>query len=250
MNIKELNATIENDRSNSLLPWLVIASGGTTGTGSIDPLKEIANICKKYNCWFHIDAAYGGMFALLPTLQQQLPLALADSFVIDPHKAMFLPYGCGAVFVADGELLRESLSDGGAILAGIESFDHRSANDYSLELTRPSRGAQIWTVLRAHGQDCIAAALEEKLLLASYFHHLLDESNLFEVFPAQDLTVVVFRLSGNNERTEKLLKNLTKQGHYLLSSTILNEKLYIRCCILNFRTHLVDVESLYAELIK
>ncbi len=250
MDIKNLNANIENDRNNSLIPWLVIASGGTTGTGSIDPLEEIANICKKYNCWFHVDAAYGGMFALLPTLQQQLPLALADSFVIDPHKAMFLPYGCGAVFVADGELLRESLTDGGAILAGIESREYRSANDYSLELTRPSRGAQIWTVLRAHGQDCIAAGLEEKLLLASYFHHLLDESNLFEVFPAQDLTVVTFRLPGDNEHTEKLLATLTEQGRYLLSSTKLNEKFYIRCCILNFRTHLAEIDGLCAELIK
>ena len=251
MDTQALSAMVEADKNLSLRPWVVIASAGTTNTGAIDPLERIAGLCESNGIWLHVDAAYGGMFMLVPELiPTLLSISRANSIVVDPHKGMFLPYGCGAVLVANGEHLRSALAAGATYLAGLESQAHRSPNDYSIELTRPSRGAQIWTVLKAYGEETIAGALEEKLLLARLMQSYLHESGRFEVVKEQDLSIVTFRVPSGDLATNQLLADLSRNGRYLLSSTVLNGQVFLRCCVLCFRTHKEDIDGLFAELMR
>lgn len=252
MDISALRASIASDLAGSLIPWMVVATAGTTNTGAIDPLDAIADVCANEGLWFHVDAAYGGLFRLVGMMESKLAgLSRVDSLVVDPHKAMFLPYGCGVVLVADGEHLRRSLAGEGDVsyLSDVSMPGCRSANDYSVELTRPSRGAQVWAVLRAHGREAITQALEEKLLLTRWLRENLQKNKSFEVV-AGDLTVVAFRLREGDDATRRLLRQLTASGRYLLSSTVVEGKLFLRCCILCFRTHRRDVEGLAQALLE
>lgn len=252
MDVSALQESIASDLAHSLIPWMVVTTAGTTNTGAIDPLDAIADVCAQEGLWLHVDAAYGGLFRLVGSLEPRLAaLSRVDSLVVDPHKAMFLPYGCGVVLVADGERLRRSLAGefDAAYLADVSLPGCRSANDYSVELTRPGRGAQVWAVLRAHGREAITQALEEKLLLARWLSEQLTKQECFDVVRG-DLTVVTFRLRGEDEATRRLLSQLTASGRYLLSSTILEGKLFLRCCILCFRTHRRDVEGLLKDLLE
>ena len=111
MDINALEAALKADRAAGIKPWLVVASAGTVDTGSVDPLAEIAALCREYGAWLHVDGAYGGLFALCDEGRKRLAgLDLADSIALDPHKALFLPYGTGAVLVRRGQQLAESFS--------------------------------------------------------------------------------------------------------------------------------------------
>src|SRR6185295_2674599 len=109
MSAAALEEALEADVRNGIRPWLVVASGGTVDTGAIDPLPEIAELCRKYGAWFHADGAYGGLFALCDEGRALLRgIGQADSVALDPHKTLFLPYGTGAALVRDGELLQRA----------------------------------------------------------------------------------------------------------------------------------------------
>ncbi|MCB0430890.1 MAG: aminotransferase class V-fold PLP-dependent enzyme, partial [Flavobacteriales bacterium] len=191
----KLAEQIAKDKADGLKPWLVIASAGTTDTGAIDPLTEIAGIAKKENLWFHIDAAYGGFFALCDQGRELLKgMDLSDSIVVDPHKGMFLPYGLGAVLVKD----RKKLMASHYYIANYMQDAHRGADidspaDLSPELTKHFRGLRMWLPLQLLGVQPFRAAVEEKMLLARYFHNEISQWENMEVGPTPDLSVVVFR---------------------------------------------------------
>jgi glutamate/tyrosine decarboxylase-like PLP-dependent enzyme len=111
MSAEALERALEEDRRNGVGPWLVVASAGTVDTGAIDPLLDIADLCRRYGAWLHVDGAYGGLFALCEEGRALLQgIEQADSVALDPHKALFLPYGTGAVLVRDGKLLQDAFS--------------------------------------------------------------------------------------------------------------------------------------------
>ena len=111
MSVEALEQALEQDRRNGVRPWLVVASAGTVDTGAIDPLAEIAELCRRYGAWLHVDGAYGGLFALCDEGRERLRgIEQADSVALDPHKTLFLPYGTGAVVVRDGQLLLDAFS--------------------------------------------------------------------------------------------------------------------------------------------
>src|SRR5262249_29992914 len=111
MSVTDLERAIAADRHEGFAPWMVFASAGTVNTGAVDPLRAIAAVARAAGLWLHVDAAYGGFFALTRRARPLLEaMALADSVVLDPHKGLFLPYGCGAVLVREGERLREEFA--------------------------------------------------------------------------------------------------------------------------------------------
>jgi glutamate/tyrosine decarboxylase-like PLP-dependent enzyme len=147
MDSEALQGMIDDDRARNLKPWAIVASAGTTDTGAVDPIREIAAIASKNKLWFHLDAAYGGFFLLCAEGREPLDgLDLADSVVMDPHKGLGIPYGTGAVLVREGHLLAESnryyadyMQD--AKRPGRDADGEFSPADYSLELTRPFESA-------------------------------------------------------------------------------------------------------------
>lgn len=245
MNTDALQQQIEIDLQDGLNPFLIIATAGTTDTGAIDPLERISELSSKYDTWFHIDAAYGGFFLLVDEIKERFKgIEKSDSVVMDPHKTLFIPYGSGVVLVRHRDRLLNSFSEKAAYMK--DSYNHHEISPAQTgpELSRHVRGLRMWLPLHLHGIEPFRANLEEKLMLCRYFHHQIGEFG-FETGPEPELSITCFRYpeDENNEWTQKLLEALHKDGRYFFSSTIIDEKLWIRCAVVSFRTHLQEIES-------
>ena len=171
----QLEETIARDKELGLRPFLVVANGGSTNSGAVDPLREVSRIARKHDLWFHVDAAYGGFFVLTDRGSQALEgIELADSIVIDPHKGMFLPYGIGALIVRD---VRD-LSDAHRIDADYmpdyqDDHDKTDFHEISPELSRDFRGLRVWLPLKMHGVQAFRENLDEKLQLTDWIYQRL-----------------------------------------------------------------------------
>jgi glutamate/tyrosine decarboxylase-like PLP-dependent enzyme len=255
MSVAALEAALKQDRETGIRPWLVIASAGTVDTGAVDPLDEIADLCRDYGAWFHVDGAYGGLFALCAEGKAKLAgIERSDSVALDPHKALFLPYGTGAVLVRDGRHLLESFGASADYLAPLgESEVGPSPADLSPELTRHFRAMRLWLPLQLAGVAAFRAAQQEKLALAHYFHRRLAAIDGFDAGPPPDLSVVAFRYipeSGDPDCfNEALLRRLQQEGRVMLSGTRVDERFTLRCAILSFRTHLEHVDEALAAIV-
>ncbi|WP_419941480.1 pyridoxal phosphate-dependent decarboxylase family protein [Candidatus Palauibacter sp.] len=243
------------DRARGLRPWLVLGSAGTADTGAVDPLARIAEVCEREGLWFHVDAAYGGFFALVEACQPLLAgMERADSLVLDPHKGMFLPYGTGAVLIRDGEALQEAHAYYASYLQDmVESeWGGRSPAAVSPELTKHFRGLRVWLPLLLYGEAPFRACLEEKLELARYFHREVAALG-FEVGPEPQLTVVTYRWvpeSGDaNAFNQALVEETHRDGRVFLSSTTIDGTFVLRMAALAFRTHL-DTIDLALEVLR
>lgn len=240
---------VKADLRKGMKPFLLIGNAGTTNSGAVDPLPDLANIAKRYNLWFHVDAAYGGFFNLCKNGKKILKgLDLSDSLVLDPHKGLFLPYGSGCLLVREGELLRSAHMLTAEYLLDMTTPEKEvSAAEYSPELTRSYRGLRAWLPLKLFGVGAFRENLSEKLQLAQWMYkRFLDEPG-FECLAVPDLTVIAFRYRPRKGEAEdfnrKLLAYIVKSKKLFLSSTLLNGEFVIRVCILSFRTHQAEVEE-------
>ncbi len=243
---QDLSDKIIEDKKAGLMPFLLIASAGTTDTGAIDPLKELGEITQNHNIWYHIDAAYGGFFILSDICKKMFSgIEMADSLAVDPHKGLFLPFGLGAVIVKDREAVFHSHHYSASYMQDAKDSANIDPADVSPELTKHFRAFRLWLPLQLHGTEPFVACLEEKLLLTIYFRNRLQEIG-FEVGPKPDLTVSYFwwPLPGEDENAfnKKLLMELHREGDVFLSSTTLNGKFIIRMAVLSFRTKLSTID--------
>ena len=249
----ELKKLIVEDKAAGLNPFLVVASAGTTDVGAIDPLLEIGEIAKRNNLWYHIDAAYGGFFILTDEGREKLRgLELSDSLIIDPHKGLFLPYGLGVVLVKNAEDLKRSFSfNANYMQDAFTGPDELSPAELSPELTKHFRGLRLWLPLKLHGVAPFRACLEEKLLLAKYFHREVQKLGFVSDLEPE-LSVVTYRYvpkSGDpDEFNKQLLEAVVADGRIFISSTVLNGRYTLRFACLAFRTHLSTVDTLLQVL--
>jgi len=257
LDLEQLRMMLDEDREKGLCPMMVVATAGSTNTGTIDPLEEIADLTKEYAAWFHIDAAYGGFFAMTEKGKQQLAgIELADSITLDPHKGLFLPYGTGAFIVRDRHKLKQVFSHEADYIpekeSGSESWDF---SDISLELSRPFRGLGVWLPFKMHGADTFRAALDEKLDLARYFHQQLVNKNRWQIIASPELSLTVFRYNNNqlaqdrlNKINQDVMDVVNNKGRTVLSGTFVSGDFVIRNCILSFRTHEIHLDHLLEDL--
>jgi aromatic-L-amino-acid/L-tryptophan decarboxylase len=253
----DLRHAIEEDRRAGLRPFLVVATAGTTDAGAIDPLGDIAAIAVAQQLWLHVDAAYGGAFALVEELRPRFAgIERADSLVVDPHKGLFLPYGSGALLVREPRHLAASHGRPGNYMQDVvELEDLPSPADLSPELSRHFRGLRLWLPLVLFGLRPFRAALLEKHLLARLFRERASALG-YEVGPEPDLSVVLFRPRRQPEespeaheaRQKELLARILADGRVFLSSTRLDGEFWLRAAILSFRTHRPQVEHLLEVL--
>jgi glutamate/tyrosine decarboxylase-like PLP-dependent enzyme len=249
MSVAALKGQIAADRAAGLDPWIVCISAGTTNTGAVDPIEELLAVAREEGLWGHVDAAYGGFFLLTERGKELMRgISEADSIVLDPHKGLFLPYGCGAVLVKDAAKLRNAFASSADYLADVEGQGGLSASDYSPEGTRHFRGLRLWLSLTVSGLENYRAALEEKMLLAEYAFERLQTIEGIEVAPRPELSCVAFRAAAGDAATKDLLERIVKTRKAYASSTRIDERLYIRFCILNFRTHREHVDQALAEV--
>jgi aromatic-L-amino-acid decarboxylase len=259
-----LTAMVREDRAKGRLPFLVLASAGTTNTGAIDPLNELSDVCSNHDLWLHVDGAYGGAFVLSHEGKRRLAgIERADSIVFDPHKGMFLPYGTGCLLVREGRHLREAHRESAEYLEDFKHGDDQripSPTEYGPELSRDFRGLRIWLPLMLHGAKQFRDALSEKLVLAEMLwkgaRRLQEEGADLEVCGAPQLSTVTFRRppregetqEETDRRTTALLDHINESGQVFLSTTRLptpeGPRLTVRACILSFRTHAREIEAL------
>lgn len=248
MNPEALNKAIIADQKAGLHPWLVVASAGTTNTGAVDPLAHISEIAAAHGLWFHVDGAYGGLFALCPEGQAILKgIDQSDSITIDPHKTLFLPYGTGAVLVKDRQKHYAAFNAEADYIQNIlDSEDELSSADLSPELTKHFRGLRLWLPLKLFGVKPFRAAMSEKIQLARHFYEQLRSIEGFEVGPYPDLSVVTYRYLPKrgdiNEFNQRLLRAVQHDGQIFVSATRVNDQFVLRAAILAFRTHLDAID--------
>jgi glutamate/tyrosine decarboxylase-like PLP-dependent enzyme len=248
MDAAALAEAIHADRAAGLAPWLVVASAGTTNSGAVDPLAEIADIAAAEALWLHVDGAYGAYFNLCPEGRVRLaPMARADSVVMDPHKTLFLPYGSGALLVRERTQLLASHGAAADYMAAIlDAGDELSPADLSPELTRHFRGLRLWLPLQLAGVDAFRAALSEKIQLARAFHATMASEPGFEVGPFPDLSVVTYRAvpprGDADEFNLALTRAIQQDGRIFVSETRLDGRVVLRLAVVCFRSHEADVE--------
>lgn len=246
----QLEAFIKDDLANDLIPFFINGSLGTTNTGTIDPIADLAEIARKYKVWFHVDAAYGGFFKLLPALNSHfVGIEKADSIALDPHKSLFLPFGSGAVIIKDVESLYKAHRYTADYLQDIiNAGEEINPADVSPELTKHFRGLRMWLPLKLFGLRPFRAALEEKMMLARFFHQEIKKVPGFVAGPDPDLSVTIFRfvpVEGDAKALNmKLIKAIQDDGRIFLSSTKIQDVVWIRVAILVFRTHLSHIDQL------
>ncbi|HEX3235750.1 MAG TPA: aminotransferase class V-fold PLP-dependent enzyme [Gemmatimonadales bacterium] len=240
-----LERAIAEDRAQGLRPWLVIASAGTTDTGAVDPLEAIGMIAARERCWYHVDAAYGGFFLLTEHGRRMLRgIERSDSVVLDPHKSLFLPYGAGILLVRDAQQLAATHDYSGNYMQdALRESGEISPADVSPELTKHFRALRMWLPLILLGTSPFQAALDEKLLLARYFHREIEALG-FEVGPPPDLSIVTYRLAPAgadleraNQINQAIVDGVRRDGRVFLSSTMLDGRFTLRLAVLAFRTH-------------
>lgn len=250
--VAALATATQQDRIAGRTPRLVIASAGTTNTGAVDPLHEIADICAAENMWFHVDGAYGAPAAIAPAGRALLAgMERADSLVLDPHKWLFQPIDVGCVLVrhpgalpqtfsVSPEYLRDVVGDRGEV-------DFR---DRSLELTRRSRAAKLWLSFQSYGVERFRHAIEKSLRMAEYAEQALrSRPDLWDVITSAQLGVVTFALRGADEAEHnRRIQHLCRSGFAAISSTVLKGRMALRMCIINPLTTEQDIDETLRRL--
>jgi aromatic-L-amino-acid decarboxylase len=227
----------ERDRRDGLDPFLVVGSAGTTDTGTVDPLHDLANVSESEGLWLHVDAAYGGFFQLTERGRLALSgIVRADSISVDPHKGLSIPFGAGALLVREEGHLIDANQGRGAYLR--EEDHHAGLRDIAAlgpELTRPFRALQMWLPLHLHGVAPFRETLDIYLDLAEYAHDRLVGIEGLETPWRPDLSVVAFRFA-DDDQGRQALDDINRERVVHLSPTTISGRLVLRFAILNRRT--------------
>lgn len=252
MKMREFKEAVEEDKEKGLLPFVAIGTAGTTNTGSIDPLEEMAEICKTHGMWFHIDGAFGASVLLSPKYRHLLQgTALSDSISWDAHKWLFQTYGCAMVLVKDIRHLYHSFHVSPEYLQDVEGdLDHINPWDIGMELTRPARGLKLWLTLQVLGTDLIGSAIEQGFQSVLWAQEALEKLDHWEIVSKAQLSVINFRYKTDDLTEEELdilneqaAEKLLASGYAAIFTTILKGKKVLRICALHPETTRTDIQT-------
>lgn len=242
---------ISEDRVEGRRPAIVIATAGSTNTGAVDPLPELAELCRAEGLWFHVDGAYGAPAALCDKGRSVLAgIERADSLVLDPHKWLFQPYDIGSVLVRRPGALEAVFGMSPEYLIDVTAR-HAAVDlrDRSLELTRRSRAIKVWLTFRTYGTHRIRSAIERGIELAEHAEQILSSDERWEVVTPAQLGIVTFARTGfGQEDYRTAAARLTEDGLAAVTSTTLHGRSVLRLCTINPRTTETDIESTIERL--
>ncbi len=265
MDVKLLREAIETDLAAGLRPIAVVGTAGTTGTGSIDPLEEIADVCEAYDLWFHVDAAYGGAAALTDSMRHLFSgLERADSLGFDPHKWLYTPMPGACVIVRDPRILVDAFGlHASYVVQETEKTGWgRDMAFMSPDFSRHFAAFKIWVSLLAHGWDAYQRRIAHDVELTRYLQRLVESEPELEVVSPQRLSIVTFRyvpadLAGDpeaephlNELNEQIMFEIEFGGRVYPSNALVDGRFAIRSCIVNFRTEAEEMEALVDETLR
>jgi len=250
----DVAAAIDADLEAGRQPLLVAAVAGSTNTGAIDPLADLAEVAHARGAWLHVDAAYGGFAVLAERGRRDLAgIAEADSITLDPHKWLQMPFEAGCLMVRESRHLERAFAIVPDYLRD-RAGDVATVNfaDRGLQLTRASRAIKIWLGLQTFGLDAFRAVIERSLELARLAESLIRADPRLELVTPASLGIVTFRRrfagdgrDGDPDRVDRLnaelISEVAERGEVLLTSTILHGRYVIRMCVLNHGSVAADV---------
>jgi glutamate/tyrosine decarboxylase-like PLP-dependent enzyme len=256
MDVSALRRQIEADRAAGDVPCLVVGTAGSVSTGAVDPLPEIAAICRTHGAWFHVDGAYGGLAAGIPDAPQDLRgLGQADSVAVDPHKWLYAPLEAGCALIRDAGLLRAAF----AYHAPYYHFEEDATNyvDYGPQNSRGFRALKVWLALKQAGAAAYRTMIADDIRLSQAMADAVSRHPELELM-TQALSIATFRYVPADLRTSvgeevverhldalnrELLDRLQRGGEAFVSNAIVQGRYVLRACIVNFHTTAADVEA-------
>lgn len=246
-----LRELIARDVADGVVPVLVVASVGATGTGAVDPVRELATIAREHGAWLHVDAAWAGVAAVAPELRWLNDgVELADSYCTNPHKWLLTNFDCDAFWVADRaaligalsilpEYLRNSATESGAVI------DYR---DWHVPLGRRFRALKLWAVIRWYGAEGLRAHIRGHVALAQEFASWVAADERFELVAPHPLALVTFRLRAGDDATRALMERANASGELYLTHTLVNGNVALRLSIGSPLTERRHVEAAWQSL--
>lgn len=257
MNVDELDRQVARDKAAGKIPIAVVASAGTVNTGSVDPLRQIAEIAHRHNAWFHVDGAYGALAAIARKFDG---LELADSISLDPHKWLYQPLDCGCLLYRSAEAAQKTFSHSGdyARVLSADPVEGFAFFEESIELSRRFRALKLWLSLRYHGFQAFRESIAKDLAQAQRLAAAIRNESQLEILAPVELSAVCFRHRGAgtmsreelNSFNAALLKRVVQRGRVYLSNASLRGLFSLRACIVNHRTKDSDVDSVVPEVLE
>ena len=256
LDLADLRSQLDKDVAVGDQPFLVVGTASTVSTGAIDPLAELAEICRERELWFHVDGAYGALAAAVPEAADLLAgMPEADSVAVDPHKWLYAPLEAGCALVRDPETLRGAFAHG----APYYHFGELATNyfEYGLQNSRGFRALKVWLALQQVGRSGYVQMIRDDIHLARALHDLLTDYPEIEAL-SQNLSITTFRYvphdlldrsetepvrSYLNDLNQEILARIERSGEIYLSNAIIQERFALRICVVNFRTSLEDIEA-------
>ncbi len=259
MDAAALRKQIDEDTRRGDLPFLVVGAAGSVSAGAVDPLPELAAICRERGLWFHVDGAYGAVAAALPGASADLRgLSQADSVAVDPHKWLYAALEAGCVLVREPKLLRETFSYRPPYYHLTAHSDGEVINyfEYGMQNSRGFRALKVWLALRQAGRDGYVRMISDDIQLAQALYQAAAGHPELEAFTL-GLSITTFRYvprdlrSGSDAKVEylnrlnaELLTRLQQSGEAFVTNAVIKGRFVLRACIVNFRTSLDDVKAL------
>jgi glutamate/tyrosine decarboxylase-like PLP-dependent enzyme len=258
MDLRALRDAIDADRRSGTKPACVIATAGSTNTGSIDDLQAIADLCQREGIWMHVDGCIGALIAIAP---ENAPLVAglerADSLALDLHKWLHAPFDVGCVLIRDRVLHRETFAENAEYLQhatrGLAAGEF--LHDYTLETTRGFRALKVWMMLKHHGVEMFGRLIDQNIAQARYLTELVEADPSLELMAPTATSVVCFRFNpggmtedGLRALNTELLLRLQESGLAVPSETTLRGRYCLRAAFCNHRTRRSDVENLAAAV--
>jgi aromatic-L-amino-acid/L-tryptophan decarboxylase len=255
IDVNALREQIVSDLDAGDKPFLIVGTAGSVSTGAIDPLADLAAICREFGLWFHVDGAYGGVAAVLPDAPAEFDgLKEADSVAIDPHKWLYAPLEAGCALVRDATKLRDAFAYHPPYYHfGVEAINYF---DLGPQNSRGFRALKVWLALQQVGRDGYVRMISDDIRLAQELFERIPQYPQLEAL-TQSLSITTFRyvptdLDPGDEEVahylddlnRELLTRLQNSGEAYLSNAVIKGKFALRVCIVNFRTSLADVEAL------
>jgi glutamate/tyrosine decarboxylase-like PLP-dependent enzyme len=251
-----LREAIIADKADGALPFLVIATAGTTNTGAVDPIEEIADVCRDEGVWLHVDGAYGAPVAALPGASGDLKaIGRGDSMAIDPHKWLYAPLEAGCALVRERSDLQLAFSHTPHYyhFEDIEGETGTNLYEYGPQNSRGFRALKVWLAMKQVGRAGYIEMISQDIELAQQMYEAVDAEPQLEAYTCE-LSIVTFRFVPSdllttaeasteylNKLNEELLTALQNEGEVFLSNAMIDGRFLLRSCIVNFRTMTKDV---------
>ena len=241
--IDTLRAAINDDRKAGLRPFCVIANAGTTNTGAVDPLPELAELCAHESLWLHADGAYGAATMISPRGQEKLAgLDRVDSLSLDPHKWLFQPFECGCVLARDKAQFRSAFQLMPEYMRDVHRHTaETNMADYGVQLSRSFRALKVWLSMNTFGLAAFRDAVTRGFELAEFAERELRKRRECEILSPAEMGIVAFRFGQEDELQTRLVERMLKEGFAFLTSTTLKGRTALRLCTINPRTTEDDI---------